>query len=228
MSSALILSSGMAISKAWYSVPQIFRFGISGTLGNVILFFMDSSFYKNVMLKYAKDFPKLVNQNAESVSFFVSYFFQIVVQHVMNAFLVFGWHTIDTRKKYMVSLAGCYATLGSSLVLSTFLNAFMLKNGVPKNIAFWGTMYGFGVINFLVLSRLSPPKEKVETDSLHLSEVPRGGEVLLPTTMATPSVYRAKRDDHLSDMLNFHARIPHKRRDELIEFIKSTGNKMMV
>lgn len=223
MSTALILSSGVDITKAWYSVPQIFRFFVSGTLGNVILFFIDSSFYKNVMLKHANDFPKMVNQNAESVSFFVCYFFQIVIQHLMNSFLVFGWHTIDTRKKYMVSLVGCYATLGTSLVLSTFLNAFMLKNGVPKNIAFWGTLYGFGVMNFLVLSWLSAPKEKVESD-LDPSKLARGGEILLPTTRK----YRARRDEQLSDMLNFHARIPHARRDQLIEFVKSTGSKMTV
>ena len=42
-----------------------------------------------------------------------------------------------------------YAT---TLVASTIMNGYLLSLGWDKNVAFWGTICGFGVINYLFLT----------------------------------------------------------------------------
>jgi len=42
-----------------------------------------------------------------------------------------------------------YAT---SLVGSTIMNGYLNSIGCDKNVAFWGTIFGFGVINYFVLT----------------------------------------------------------------------------
>ena len=42
-----------------------------------------------------------------------------------------------------------YAT---TLVASTIMNGYLLSLGWDKNVAFWGTICGFGVINYLLLT----------------------------------------------------------------------------
>ena len=166
-----------AVTKTWCSFPQIIRFGISGTLGNVVFFYMNNSFYNRVMLgKYSESFPKIVNKNAESVSFFICYLGQIVVQHIMNAALVFGLDSI--RGNYLKSLIACYSTYATTLVASTFFNAFLIDLGLSKNIAFWVTLYGFGVINFFLLSLSQRRPKKKLNDSEHDNTAVRGGAFL--------------------------------------------------
>lgn len=42
-----------------------------------------------------------------------------------------------------------YAT---TLVASTIMNGYLISIGWDKNVAFWGTICGFGVINYLLLT----------------------------------------------------------------------------
>jgi len=119
-------------------VPPILRFGISGTLGNFIFFAIDRTFYSLVMSKVPEiassgsitdvglmqdaetgigaESPNFFSQAVMaflynyriSISFAVAYLIQIFFQHVINAALVFGWSTINSRKKYAKGLAACY------------------------------------------------------------------------------------------------------------------------
>lgn len=59
--------------------------------------------------------------------------------------------TIETSDKYFQSLALTYSSYSFSLVGSTVGNALLIGQGVPKNVAFWSTILGFGVINFFLL-----------------------------------------------------------------------------
>ena len=45
-----------------------------------------------------------------------------------------------------------YAT---TLVASTIMNGYLLSLGWEKNVAFWGTICGFGVVNYLMITKLS-------------------------------------------------------------------------
>jgi len=116
---------------------------------------MDESLYNNVIINIAEKLPKFFQTHKESVSFSVAYLGQIVIQHYLHAVLVFGRNTINTREKYLKTLGTTYATLSGILVGSTICNAILLKSGVPKRIAFWATLYGFGLISFLILKLAS-------------------------------------------------------------------------
>ena len=197
----------LSVGKAWYAVPQIVRFGMSGTLGNVIFYIMDQNFYKFVMLRHIDDFPKIVNRNAESISFFISYLGQVVIQHMMNAALVFGLDTI--RGKYFQSLLTCYTTYASTLIVSTFFNAFLLERGISKNVAFWFTLYGFGIINFILLSRVSDSQKVKDHQSEH--GVGRGG-----------AFHPTRFDEKVSiivDLMNLHSRSAKENKSSIDAFV---------
>mmetsp|Transcript_14188 Transcript_14188/g.31022 ORF Transcript_14188/g.31022 Transcript_14188/m.31022 type:complete len:210 (-) Transcript_14188:292-921(-) len=51
----------------------------------------------------------LLSQYGVSISFLMAYFVVIAFQHVINAILVFGWSTINSREKYFEGFVACYA-----------------------------------------------------------------------------------------------------------------------
>ena len=50
--------------------------------------------------------------------------------------------------------------LSGILVGSTICNILLLKNGVPKKLAFWITLYGFGFVSFILLKFVSATQPK--------------------------------------------------------------------
>ncbi len=161
--------------KLWFkSIPEPARFMTSAGIGNIIFFYIDVILYdlviyplsisdydtqnaNNIVTKTLQSVlpPKRVLQrNRESISFFISYLIQIVAQHLLNAFFVYGLDTISTKDKYLATLAVTYSSYFISLVGSTFCNVFLLRQGMTKNLAFWGTVFGFGCFNFLLLRTL--------------------------------------------------------------------------
>jgi len=194
-------------------VPPILRFGISGTLGNFIFFAIDRTFYSLVMSKIPEiassgsitdvglmqdaetgigtESPNFFSEAVMaflynyriSISFAVAYLIQIFFQHVINAALVFGWSTINSRKKYAKGLAACYTAYATTCVGTTLLNAFLIKLDVPRGIAFWGTLYGFGVVNFFLLRQLMKSDSDDSTGSTDgddaLKNVKNGGSICL-------------------------------------------------
>ena len=105
------------IRNYWVENSAI-RFAASGLIGNVIFFGLDVSFLpvikgigtaseayqRQCFLKASK----AISSNAESISFFLAYLVDILVQHFLNALLVFGLDTIKTRELYLSSLATAY------------------------------------------------------------------------------------------------------------------------
>ena len=47
-----------------------------------------------------------------------------------------------------------------SLIGSTICNIALLRKGMSKNVAFWGTVFGFGMFNFFVLKFLIGDKKE--------------------------------------------------------------------
>jgi len=131
--------------------PRTHRFITAANLGNIAFFKIDQALYNLVILPLSKDMPKLFQRNRETVSFFLAYLIQVGLQHFLNALMVYGLETIDTSDKYFQSLALTYSSYSFSLVGSTVGNALLIGQGVPKNVAFWSTILGFGVINFFLL-----------------------------------------------------------------------------
>ena len=51
-----------------------------------------------------------------------------------------------------------------SLIGSTICNIALLRKGMSKNVAFWGTVFGFGMFNFFVLKFLIGDKQEGDSE----------------------------------------------------------------
>lgn len=183
------ISTQLTISNVypdrWFNeVPEAGRFIAAGILGNIVFFLIDYILYNKILIPSGKKqlLPKVISHNVESASFFLSYLLQTGVQHMFNAFLVYGLETIETRKKYIDTLVLTYSSYSVSMIGSTIGNLLLIKQGVPKNIAFWGTIVGFGFVNFFLLSFLvggdkgeaTHEKEQEKSNKKTLSKKVRG------------------------------------------------------
>jgi hypothetical protein len=158
---AITLTAPHAVASMrdyWAGNPAI-RFATSGLMGNAIFFGLDKAFLPLIIgashRPYMVKVSKTIATNAESISFFVAYLVDILVQHFLNAVLVFGLETIATREMYLSSLATAYSAYFGTLCGSTILQAHLLRLGVSKTIAFWSTIALGSVVNYLVLTTLA-------------------------------------------------------------------------
>jgi len=91
-------------------------------------------------------------------------------QHNPTPFLLFPFPT-------------CFIRYATTCVGTTLLNAFLIKLDVPRGIAFWGTLYGFGVVNFFLLRQLMKSDSDDSTGSTDgddaLKNVKNGGSTCL-------------------------------------------------
>lgn len=149
-------TSSFLSNETLMQIPEPIRFMIAGLLGNIGFFAIDSTIYKTILLPLASR-PKaspILKRNKETISFFISYLLQVIMQHFLNAIIVYGADTIDTWDKYKETLLLTYSSYSVSLVGSTIGNAVLIQNGIDRNIAFWGTIIGFGFVNFFLLKYL--------------------------------------------------------------------------
>ena len=157
------LAISSACSEIWFrSVPEPLRFMTSAGLGNIAFFGIDQVLYKSVIVPLTKDAPKFYQRNKESISFFFAYLIQVGFQHLLNAIFVYGIDTISTAEKYLDTLVLTYSTYSIALVGSTIGNALLMRQGIPKNVAFWSTIFGFGILNFFLLKYLISTKKAAE------------------------------------------------------------------
>ena len=176
MNTALLVSAPLSAntvggggSSFLYNVWQqntAIRFGTSGILGNAIFFGLDRILFPvilNAAGRSASNMSKWISHNAASVSFFVAYLLDIGVQHILNAWLVFGLETINTRQLYLSSLASSYTAYFGTLCGSTILQAFLIQHGVAKGDAFWITIALGSIINYIVLTSLNATKKEKES-----------------------------------------------------------------
>jgi len=162
---AVTLTAPHAISsmRSYWLENSAVRFAASGFIGNAIFFGLDLAFLP--IIKGASQrqcfvkASKTIATNAESISFFVAYLVDIIVQHFLNALLVFGLDTIATRQMYLSSLTTAYTAYFGTLCGSTVLQAYLLRLGVSRSIAFWSTIALGSVVNYLVLTALAARSE---------------------------------------------------------------------
>ena len=140
------------ISKRWFRLSSLFRFFVSGNLGNICFFLIERAIFSQ--LSQLTSVPEFVNKYMETVSFFIGYLLQIVTQHFIHALLVYGLETIDTREKYFKTLLGQFYAYGISLFGSTSLNLLLIQYGIDKTIAFFSTMVIFACINYYFIGWL--------------------------------------------------------------------------
>jgi hypothetical protein len=125
------------------------RYFISGNIGSLIFFSIDRLIY--LILCHFKQLPAILDNHKEGFSFFVSYLLQVVPQHWLHAVLVYGVDTISTRAKYFQTLLYQYSVYASSMFGSTFLNTMLVKAGLHRTIAFFGTIAAFSIINYFLI-----------------------------------------------------------------------------
>lgn len=92
------------------NVPEGIRFITAAALGNILFYSIDHTLYQRFLVPFSSNFPRVVQRNKESVSFFVSYLLQIVFQHSLNALFVYGYDTIASREKYLKTLIMTYSS----------------------------------------------------------------------------------------------------------------------
>jgi hypothetical protein len=106
-----VVSSDQSLNGIWFNqIPEAGRFITATGLGNLLFYAIDQTIYKHILIRFSSDFPKIIQRNKESVSFFVSYFLQIIFQHYLNALFVYGLDTVDSKEKYFKTLLLTYST----------------------------------------------------------------------------------------------------------------------
>jgi len=149
----------VASMRSYWAENSAIRFATSGLIGNAIFFGLDVAFLPIIIGASQKQCfikaSKTIATNAESISFFVAYLVDIFLQHFLNALLVFGLDTIATRDMYLSSLATAYTAYFGTLCGSTILQAYLLRFGISKTIAFWSTIALGSVVNYVVLNALA-------------------------------------------------------------------------
>ena len=96
------------------------------------------------------------------------------------------------------------------------MNGYLLSLGWEKNVAFWGTICGFGIINYLLLTLVVTGDDgdgsKVSND-VKVNRIPRGGGSGGDSRMAFVGNERRRRRI-VEDLNSTRAVIPHGRRTE--------------
>jgi hypothetical protein len=140
------------VTTTWFALPSPFRYLMSGNIGTICLYTLEYLLAEYIITH--NRIPSVLHPYREIVTYFVGYLLHIIVQHYSHALLVYGIDTINTRKKYISTLLGMYATLMSSAIGSTMVNAMLLhctNNFFTKKTAFITTLVLFAGINYFVL-----------------------------------------------------------------------------
>jgi hypothetical protein len=145
--------------QKWMTLPQIFRFGVAGNLGNLGFFYLEKVIFRllshflattSVLSSALMDG---IEKFQDGISFFSAYVILIVLNHLLYAFLVYGMDTIGTWEKYSKTLIGQFKVYGFGLFGATFLNSFLIKSGgLGKTAAFIATTATFAVFNYFLVS----------------------------------------------------------------------------
>ena len=141
----------------WFKVSQPIRFFVSGNVGNVLLFYFERIAYYllgHIDQWLSLGLPQFVTEYKDSVSFFMAYICLLPTQHILNAMLVFGHDTIDTREKYLKTLFAQTNVYLFALCGSTVLNAMLMKTGMNKTLVFCLTLWIFACFNYVVINYL--------------------------------------------------------------------------
>ena len=176
-SNTKVTGSAAELYAKWFQISSLVRFCVSGNLGNLCFYLIERLVY--YQLCQIKSLPSWVEEYKDSVSFAIGYLLQIITQHLLHAFLVYGLDTINTREKYMKTLLGQAYVYSFALVGSTVLNLFLLRTGLEKTKAFFATMVLFAIINYFliewVVKRVTTSSSAKNVATGNSSKTIRGG-----------------------------------------------------
>lgn len=110
---------------------------------------------------------------------------------------------------------------GISLVGTTICNALLLRQGISKGKAFWGTVFGFGAFNFIVLSRLIGGSSSSDNGKVHegSSRKVRGGG---------QRIIGFQKMFHRKVLGNLGALLSNGETNSSLAFVRSTSNGVCV
>lgn len=163
----------------WFELSSPVRFCVSGNFGNLCFYFIERLVYHQ--LCQIPSLPNWIEDFKDSVSFAIGYLLQIVTQHLLHAFLVYGLDTINTKEKYLKTLLGQTYVYSFALVGSTILNLFLLRAGIEKTKAFFLTMIIFAVFNYFLIELVvqrAISSSSVKKSSIKKSTQTRGGALV--------------------------------------------------
>lgn len=167
-------------NDAWYQIPEVARFFVSGNLGNMCFFAIERAIHNYITAQELQQpqspLPPFVGANADSISFFLGYILQMGTQHLLHAWLVYGLKSINTREKYLKTLAGQSSAYFTAMIGSTILNSILRNRfGVSKNTAFFITLYLFAIINYFVVGWIVR-RAVIKADEHQLELLLKGGK----------------------------------------------------
>jgi len=133
-------------------LPPAVRFFVSGTVGNVLFFKLNS---------VCDSIPFVQRRPGSMPGFLMSYMLTIPAQHLLNGILVFGVGSITAGrgasiKGYARSLSLTYSTYSVMMVATTLVKGYLsdvLK--LSRGTSFLISVYGAGVVNFFILSAIA-------------------------------------------------------------------------
>ncbi|CAM9370717.1 unnamed protein product [Phaeothamnion confervicola] len=128
-------------------IPRPVLFMVAGAVGNFFFFYLSQIVYALNTCEWQR----------ASVSWTLSYFISIWLQHALNALIVFGM-----PEKYWRGLGATYATYSITLGLSPLVNAAIIAS-IPNctpTTAWWGTLGATGCINYLTVSSAMEDKRE--------------------------------------------------------------------
>lgn len=177
--------------RKWFLIGSLIRFSVSGNIG--VLFFYIIERFLYYRLCGISNLPVIVEEYKDSVSYFFGYLIQIVTQHLLNAFLVYGLDTIDTREKYFKTLLAQFSVYGLSLVGSTIMNLVLLNSGMERSTAFFATLIVFAVVNYFLIEwavrkTTASTETKAYKGRSSLQRIQRGG------SMPPPALFGVTKD----------------------------------
>lgn len=161
--------------QKWFTIPSLARFSVSGNIGTLCFYFIERFIYN--WLCQQPSLPAFAQEFKDSISYFLGYLLQIVSQHLLNALLVYGLDTINTKKKYYSTLLAQFAVYGFSLVGSTILNYALLQTGMDRTKAFFATMILFAFVNYALINWSVQKSAILKTDKRKTTNIPRGGRI---------------------------------------------------
>ena len=134
----------ITIATLWYKISHPLRYFVSGNIGNVCLYFLERAV--RLTLEASLENPP---KHVDSISYFTAYLMHILLMHALNAVLVYGLESVNTRQKYFSTLFGTYQAYFLSAFGSTFVNSYLIQLGVNREISFITTLWIFACINYL-------------------------------------------------------------------------------
>jgi len=132
-----------------FGCRQKCAFLFSSLIGTAILYSMFQMQFAILTSQYFFEGP-LSNSKAFALSYYISYLFSILWQHMLNRWLVFE----NSEESFLDSLLSTYLVYGVTMLLTSILSMILITvlEWTPTTV-FWLTLPVNGVANYYLLQR---------------------------------------------------------------------------